>query len=1304
MGKRTKIISIACLLLALPSGALAEGNQELNPQSIKVQNGSQLLSAVDSTSIAALADDFFGPVLESATVSPTTVTVGETITITAKVSDDVSGVAVVNAYLNLPSASGYKMIPLELDTRTGEWKGTYTITDLDLEGTWIVNFDLFDNAGNYSFGDDMDDTIQVVNPSGGDSEFPTLESATLSSPAVGVNEEFTITAKVNDNNGVESVYAAVYTADSTGYYYLPLTYNEASGEWVVSHTFNEGDQSAPWFIDIEMFDKAGNFDWVTIEDEISLTNPFSDFTAPSIGEPVFSTTSASPGESVKVSVPVSDTQSNVSSVYAEFSHIDNPNHFYLQHLTLDQATGEWVGNLEIGSGFQSGIWNLVIHSTDSVGNSGFKEIFGAFDVVNNDGDFDAPVISNVQVTQGDVQVGDTVTVTANVTDNVAVDSVLATLYSQEGSNEYITMSYDEVSQLWTGSFVVQETTAPGFYQVSISTYDTSFNLHFADAAGGFTVVSHEGDYTKPVVSDVVFDKTEVNAGEQITVSATVLDAESGVASVTANYYENETIDLTHDSNQDKWVGTITVPTNVPDGEVVNINFIDAVDQSGNQTVLFMDGVSFLVHNPDGDFTAPVMESFVMTPAILKPGETVHFEAKLVDDKSGVKSAVVDLFNVSNPKITSIDLTYDEVKDVWAADYVIPDNVVLGSYSVSLEVGDNAGNIANNLQTQTLRVVDKNADITAPDAPTVSEVSDQSTEVSGTVEAGANVTVTIGLETYTGTADDTGNFIITIPAQTAGTVITVSAKDDSDNVSEETTVTVVDKTAPALPVVAEVNDQSTALSGSTEAGASVRVSIGSETYLGTADESGNFTISIPVQIAGTVLTVRAIDGIGNVSQATTLTVVDKTPPAAPIVDAITDKTTSVIGTTEADAEVTVKVGDSVIGRGKADGEGKFSITIPAQTVGTTITVIAKDVAGNESTTALEIALNYQTRKIQLDGIDFAQGYIANTHTHLNWKALDVLKIPYIGKGNGVFEIEGRTVQALSINGDWYIAWHEISPGRIVYERISGGYNFIYTNPLKVRLNGNDFAQGGYIYKNGAYVNWNALKILNIPYTDKGNGLFEIEGRNVQAVLINKDWYIPYSLLSPGKIIYERFSGGYNFIYTTPVRIQLNGNDFTQGGYRINNGTYVNWNALKILNTPYIDKGKGLFEVESRNVQAVLVNGDWYIPYSYLSSGIIYERISGGYNLIITLPIKVQLNGNDFAQGGYRINNGAYVNWNALKALNIPYTDKGKGLFEIEGRNVQAVSVKGDWYIPYSKLSPGKITYQRINGGYNFIYNQ
>ena len=65
----------------------------------------------------------------------------------------------------------------------------------------------------------------------------------------------------------------------------------------------------------------------------------------------------------------------------------------------------------------------------------------------------------------------------------------------------------------------------------------------------------------------------------------------------------------------------------------------------------MKVVSFLVHNPDGDFTAPVVESFVMTPTTVSPGETVHFEAKLVDDKSGIKSATVYLYNDTDPNIT-----------------------------------------------------------------------------------------------------------------------------------------------------------------------------------------------------------------------------------------------------------------------------------------------------------------------------------------------------------------------------------------------------------------------------------------------------------------------------------------------------------------------------------------------------------------------------------------------------------------------------------------------------------------------------
>jgi hypothetical protein len=1276
--KRSIIFSVLCLLLALPSGALAQVNEAQTPQLVKVERGKQVTgtAAAETPSIAALADDIFGPILDSATVSPTSVGVGETITITANASDE-SGVAEVVAYLNLPNAQGFKTLPLVFDNEAGAWKGTYTITDLDPEGTWIIDFDMYDSLGNSSYGAPIE-PVQVTNPNG-DTELPTLGEVAISPLSIGPNEEFTIRATVNDNKGVASVYAAVYTADSTGYYYLPLTLAEATGQWAVTHSFTETDISGNWYFDIVMTDIAGNYDWITRDEVLVLTNPFSDYTAPVIGEAVITPATASPGQSVQLRVPVTDEQSGVSYVYAEFSHIDSPLQVYGGPLTLDEASGEWVMDLAIENSFPSGVWEVVIYATDNAGISGFKEFPTAFDVINTEGDFEAPVISSVQVTQGEVQVGDTVTVSAAVTDNVGVDSVEAYIYSQNGFGEFITMTFDQATGQYIGNFVVQDTTPPDFYMAYVNAYDTSFRFNFAYAEGGFTVVNTVGDFTGPVISDIQLDKTDVNAGEQVTLSATVEDAGSGVAYVLANYYDGKNIVLKFDSTLGKWIGTITVPTNIPDGETININYIDAVDMKGNISDPIWYPASFTVHNPDGDYTAPVVaslemtpatakvgetvqfkanvtddktgvnhvslsiggsfssfadidltldqasglwtgsytvkandrpgefivqlttgdnngnsggyvsdqrltidnptadvtspvvaavdvtpaeanvgdtvtisaditdeqsgvhgayaslespgyetyqsislifneetnkwegtyvvkefdiagswhvnvtafdnagnygsneaeaqftvvnpdggdsvsptvDSFVMTPTTAKPGDTVHFEAKLTDDKSGVKSAAIYLYNNTGAAPPEITLSYDEVNDVWAADYVIPAYAGLGFHSVNLDVEDHAGNWNYYNPAQSLLILNENpdneapkfasltltpekalegdevtfkvnftdnqsgvknaslilfnpdsansynadderayrfidltynetedswigtytvkatdplgswkisyqvddlagnwdfaamaqrlvvySDITPPVIPTVSEVSDQSTEVSGTTEAGAAVTVSIGEETYTGTADESGNFAITIPVQAAGTVITVSAKDAFGNASEGTTITVVDKTAPAAPTVSEVSDQSTEVSGTTEAGASVTVSIGEETFTGTADESGNFSIAIPVQAAGTSIAVTAKDASNNVSGETTVTVVDKTAPAAPTVAEVGDQSTEVTGTTEAGATITVLIGTETY-TGTADETGNFAIEIPVQVIGTVITVTSKDASNNVS---------------------------------------------------------------------------------------------------------------------------------------------------------------------------------------------------------------------------------------------------------------------------------------------------------------------------------------------------------------------
>ncbi|MFJ7728268.1 bifunctional 2',3'-cyclic-nucleotide 2'-phosphodiesterase/3'-nucleotidase [Neobacillus sp. NPDC097160] len=161
------------------------------------------------------------------------------------------------------------------------------------------------------------------------------------------------------------------------------------------------------------------------------------------------------------------------------------------------------------------------------------------------------------------------------------------------------------------------------------------------------------------------------------------------------------------------------------------------------------------------------------------------------------------------------------------------------------------------------------------------------------------------------------------------------------------ITVLDTTAPVAPVVAEVTDQTTKITGKTEAAAKVEVKVGS-TVLGTATAAadGTFTISIPVQKAGTKVVITAADAAGNVSK-TEVTVKDVTAPAAPTVNQVTEKASKVTGTAEAGASVNVTANGVLLGTATAGEDGKFTVEIAAQEAGTVLVITAGDTAGNIS---------------------------------------------------------------------------------------------------------------------------------------------------------------------------------------------------------------------------------------------------------------------------------------------------------------------------------------------------------------------
>ncbi|MFS0777761.1 5'-nucleotidase C-terminal domain-containing protein [Neobacillus sp. 3P2-tot-E-2] len=175
-----------------------------------------------------------------------------------------------------------------------------------------------------------------------------------------------------------------------------------------------------------------------------------------------------------------------------------------------------------------------------------------------------------------------------------------------------------------------------------------------------------------------------------------------------------------------------------------------------------------------------------------------------------------------------------------------------------------------------RIVQEVADSTAPEAPSVNEVTDQSTQVTGTTEPGASVEVSIdGTLIGSAPALEDGSFAIEIAKQDAGTQLAVTATDNAGNVSKETVVTVKDVTAPNVLLVDAVIHNDTYITGITEAGATVKVMLG-KVELGTevADAYGKFKVSVPKQKHKNILTVTVADAAGNVSKATIVEVLKK----------------------------------------------------------------------------------------------------------------------------------------------------------------------------------------------------------------------------------------------------------------------------------------------------------------------------------------------------------------------------------------------------------------------------------------------
>lgn len=282
----------------------------------------------------------------------------------------------------------------------------------------------------------------------------------------------------------------------------------------------------------------------------------------------------------------------------------------------------------------------------------------------------------------------------------------------------------------------------------------------------------------------------------------------------------------------------------------------------------------------------------------------------------------------------------------------------GAFSINLNAPQLNGQILEVSQRDAALNLSDNVgfiapDVQAPNPPGNLLVNGLGTQLSGTGEIGATVSVFSATGTPLGTAvvGPNGQFTVNLTAtQNDGQVLTVRQADAAGNISGTTTIGAPDTTPPPAPT-ATINAAGTLVSGAGIAGNKITVLGAGGVVLGSAivGANGLFVVSLlAAQVDNQALTVNQSDAAGNTS-GVALTAPDITPPAIASNLVINADGSVITGRGEPGATVTVRGPSGVVSQpATVNPDGTFTVTLsPAQDNGQALSITLTDPRNNVS---------------------------------------------------------------------------------------------------------------------------------------------------------------------------------------------------------------------------------------------------------------------------------------------------------------------------------------------------------------------
>ena len=495
--------------------------------------------------------------------------------------------------------------------------------------------------------------------------------------------------------------------------------------------------------------------------------------------------------------------------------------------------------------------------------------------------------------------------------SVALGGAASKTVTADGSGNY------SIGPLASGNYTV----TPTKYQYIFTPTSKSVTVNNLDTQT--TAFTASQDATPPVLTVVPADNTLTN-NAALTVSGAATDA-GGIQSVSVNGTS-----VTVSQADGSFTKVITLAAGANSITVI------ATDKAGNQTTITRTVIL--------DTTPPTLS---VSPAdnTLTNNATLTVSG-IATDTNGIQSVTI---NGATVTVSQTDGSYSKAV-----------TLIAGANSITVIATDKAGNLTTLTRTVTLDTTPPSVTVTPADG---TYTNNASLTVSGTAtDTNGIQSVTVNGAAVTVNQAD-GSFSKAITLAAGANTVTVIATDKAGNQTTITRTATLDTTPPAVTVIPAdatyTNNAALTVSGTaTDAGGIQSVTVnGAAVTVNQTD--GSFSKAVTLVAGANSITVIATDKAGNQATVTRTVTLDTTPPAltvSPADNTFTDNASVTVSGTATDASgiQSVTVNGTAVTVSQADGS--FSKAITLNVGANSITVIATDKAGNQTTVARTVTLD------------------------------------------------------------------------------------------------------------------------------------------------------------------------------------------------------------------------------------------------------------------------------------------------------------------------------------------------------------